>query len=410
MKTRIADKFAEVESPSSGEVLGYNIMSFLPSILVVLINFILTTAIWAFERVSLYTTVTDMQAAVARNLALAQFINTALIAIPIHLNDWYGPHGLVVEMYNIMISNAIVAPLIYLLSPAALVKKIRMKLAQRKGERSLLTQQEANVLGEAIPVNMPALCASMMKTVLLSLMYAPLLPIGVLIGIVALGIQYWVSKYMLLRRHRRPVRLSDELDDVMLRLIPIGCAAYAAANFYFFYDLNTDAVIPGAIGCGLVFLYITTPIGKTFKAWVKLSLARKTLVHNEENQKSYEESAVDFFQDYDRENPVTAQAGAKWWMDLITHHKGSEAAQAVAPLADKGSLRSFVKGKVPLAKTYKQQKRQAQNSTQPVDLPKSQTPGRPTPPSSISAYHLALIKGGHKRSSAGAVGSLISKQ
>lgn len=411
MKTMISDRFAELESPSKGEVLAFNVMSFLPSIIVVLVNIILTRTIWIFERISLYSTITDMQAAVTRNLALAQFINTALVAIPIHWLDWYGRHGLVVEIYNVMISNAIVGPLLYLASPASLVRKLRFKLARRKADRCLLSQLEANELHEALQVDMPALCAGMMKTCSLSLMYAPVLPIGLAIGVVALGMQYWASKYMLLRRHRRPVRLSDELDQVMLFLLPYGCAAYAAANFYFFYDLSSPAVIPGAVGCGLVFLYLFTPIKKMLKVWVKKSITKKAMIEVADTQKTYEESAVDFFQDYDRENPVTAQDGAKWWIDLINHQKGEEAGQVAGAIASGTSLRSFAKAKAPVAKTYINLKRQAKGNTQsgegdlvkPSDLASSKA----VP---VSAFHLALIKKGHAKSSKGALDALVRKK
>ena len=411
MKSMISDKFAEIKSPSKGEVIGFNVMSFLPSIIVVIVNIVLTVTIWTFERVSLYTTITEMQAAVAQNLALAQFINTALVAIPIHLNDWYGKHGLVVEIYNIMISNAVVTPLLYLLSLPSILTWIHFKLAYRKGDRCLLAQQEANQLREGQPVNMPALCAGMMKTCLLSLMYAPILPVGLAIGIVALGLQYWVSKYMLLRKHRRPIRLSDELDEVMLLLLPYGCAAYAAANFYFFYDLFTAALIPGAVGCGLVFLYITTPIKKMLKVWVKRYLDRKALVEVDQTLKSYEEVAVDFFQDYDRENPITAQEGAKWWIDLVNKQKGEEAAQVASSIAGEVSLKSFAKGKAPLKKTYANQKRQAQSNTRTGDTDLAKPSDLTSPKATtISAFNLALIKQGHSKSSAGALDTLVKKK
>jgi len=411
MKSTISDRFAEIENPSKGQVLAFNVMSLLPSIIVVLVNIILTLTIWTFERISLYSTTTDLQAAVTRNLALAQFINTALVAIPIHWKDWYGRHGLVVEIYNVMISNAVVGPLLYLLSPVSLYKKLKFRLARSKADRCLLSQLEANVLHEAPPVDMPALCAGMMKTCCLSLMYAPLLPIGLAIGTAALILQYWASKYMLLRRHKRPVRLSDELDEIMLSLLPYGIAAYAATNFYFFYDLSSLALIPGAVGCGLVFLYLFTPIKKMLKVWVKRSISKKAMIEAEETPKTYEESVVDFFQDYDRENPVTAAEGRKWWLELINRQKGEEAAQVAGAIAGGASLRSFAKAKGPVAKTYINQKRQAQSNTQtgegdlvkPCDLvsPKAAT---------ISNFKLALIKKGHKKSSKGALDGLVKKK
>lgn len=348
IKTVISDHYSSLDDPSLSTTILYNVLSFLPSILVVLMNAVLTATIWYCERLALYSTVTDLQAAVARNLTLAMVINTALVAIPIHLNDWYGPKGLVVEVYNIMISNALVSPLMYLLSPGGIVKWIRVKLAVRQGNSCMLTQQEANELFEATGINMPNLCAGLMKTYLLSIMYAPLLPVGLFIGLVAIFLQYWTNKYMLLRRHCRPVRLSDELDEVMLRFVALGCVAYAASTCYFFYDLDSDLYLPGAVGCGIAGVYVCFPVHSLTKRLLK----RKNTGATGETMKSYEAAAVDFYTDYDRANPVTAQEGTEWWVNLITRLKGT----AQPRPAPSTTLRKFAKEKVPRAKQYTKQK------------------------------------------------------
>lgn len=345
IKGQVYDAYQDIEDPSLGQTLGFNILSFLPSMIVAFMNVVLTAVIWYCERQSLYTTITDMQATVTRNLTLAMFINTALVAIPIHLNDWYGPHGLVVEIYNIMISNAILPPLLQLFSPKASWRWVRLRKAMRQEGKCMLTQQEAHTLSEDLPINMPNLCAGLMKTYLLSLMYAPVLPLGLVLGVGAVLLQYWVAKYMLLRRHSRPVRLSDELDEVMLQFIALGCAAYAASTGYFFYDLQTDLFLPGAIGCGLVLVYFFTPLQRMLKLCL-----RKQLIVNvatlSETTKTYEESAVDFITDYDRANPATTEEGHKWWVEQITKKQGPEAGQIAASRLLSIGMKNYVKGKV----------------------------------------------------------------
>ena len=179
----------------------------------------------------------------------------------------------------------------------AIWRRLKLRRAIGQTHKCTLTQQEANALSEELPMNMPNLCAGLMKTYLLSLMYAPVLPVGLLIGLVAAFLQYWVNKYMLLRRHSRPVHLSDELDEVMLQFIALGCAAYAASTYYFYYDLDYDLFLPGAIACGLVAFYICTP----FQRMLKICLRKQLLVTNvaslSETTKTYDESAVDFFTD-----------------------------------------------------------------------------------------------------------------
>jgi hypothetical protein len=244
-----------------------------------------------------------------------------------------------------MISNAILPPLLQFFSPKAGWRWLKRRKAMGQGEKCKLTQQEANILSEEVPINMPNLCAGLMKTYLLSLMYAPVLPIGLLIGLAAVMLQYWVNKYMLLRRHSRPVRLSDELDDMMLQFVALGCAAYAASTYYFFYDLDSDLFLPGAIACGLTLVYLFTPLQRMFKLCLRKQLIVENVAALSETQKTYEESAVDFITDYDRANPTTAEEGKKWWVELITVKQGQEAGNAAASRNLVSSLKSYVKGK-----------------------------------------------------------------
>ena len=329
IKAEVSSAYDSLSDPSLSQTFIYNLLSFLPSTLVALMNSILTSVIWSCERFSLYPTITDMQATVTRNLTLAMFINTALIAIPVHLNDWYGPHGLVVEVYSIMIANAVLPPVFNLISIKGIWRYVKRKRARNMGEKCTWTQLEANLMSERPEMNMPNQCSGLMKTYLLSVMYAPVLPVGLLIGVVAVGVQYWVTKYMLLRRCSRPVRLSEELDEVMLRMVALGAAAYAGTMLYFFYDLEEDLFIPGTVACGLVVVYLCTPIQRMLKLCLRKQLIVTTVSSLSETPKTYEDSAIDFPLDYDRANPATSTEGTQWWIQLITRKQGQQAASRV---------------------------------------------------------------------------------
>jgi len=404
IQSLIAEHYKSLDSPSTGTTLGYNILSFLPSVIVVIMNVVLTATIWYCERLSLYPTITDMQAAVARNLTLAMVINTALVAIPIHLNDWYGPHGLLVEVYSIMISNALLSPMLYLISPAGLVRWIQRRQAVGEGSKCMLTQQEANSLMEDLPINMPNLSAGLMKTFLLSLMYAPVLPFGLVIGFVGTLLQYWVNKYMLLRRHCRPVRLSDELDEVMLQFVPLSCGAYAVSTCYFYYDLSSALYLPGAIGCCIVLVYLLSPLRTIVKRLLRKSTP--SLASLSETTKSYEDSAIDFFTDYDRANPVTTEEGNKWWVQLVSKHKGADFAPAARCLTQPGNLHRFAKDRVPRPKLHQSTKirSEGENIAKSADrlVQEADFAGKPQ----VNPYHLALLKSCQK-SSKGALSSLL---
>jgi hypothetical protein len=54
--------------------------------------------------------------------------------------------------------------------------------------------------------------ANIMKTFLLAMYYSPILPIVWPITALSLVAEYWIAKYLLLRRHCRPDNLGNDLD------------------------------------------------------------------------------------------------------------------------------------------------------------------------------------------------------
>jgi hypothetical protein len=175
---------------------------------------------------------------------------------------------------------------------------------------------------------MPQRYATLMKTYLLTVVYAPMMPFSFLFGLLALCIQYWVDKYMLLRVHCRPVRLSHDLDEVMIQVIPIGAVLYACANWIFFVDLEDDFYVPGVVGVVTTIVCYLLPVKKIRKiVGLKKSVKVKASVNTlSESEKKYEDAAVDFVDDYDRLNPLTKDQGTKYWVDLIGKKRGQEEA------------------------------------------------------------------------------------
>jgi hypothetical protein len=75
-----------------------------------------------------------------------------------------------------------------------------------------------------------------MKTLFVALMYAPLLPVGLIIALFGILFEYSISKYVLLRRNARPNRLSSDLSETITKLIPWAIFFYSG-TLYFFMDI-----------------------------------------------------------------------------------------------------------------------------------------------------------------------------
>lgn len=309
----------------------YTLMGLGPALEVVVINMLLSRITRVFTSYEKHITNTSYNTSVAAKLTIALFLNSALVPFVVNWDDFYSEHGLAKEVCYIMLANALFYPIAYVFNPSWVIRWCCGYMETRKQHHCMLTQLEANKLLEGRHLDMPQRYASLMKTYLLTLVYAPMLPFAFLFGTVALVIQYWEDKVMLLRYMTRPDLLSHSLNESMLRAIPLGAVLYAFANWIFFYNFEPASRVPGVIGIVTSAAWFILP----WKKLGKLLRLRKTRVQQDisslsESDKSYEEAAVYFSEDYDRSNPITQPEGELAWIDLIRRKRGPEAADMMA--------------------------------------------------------------------------------
>jgi len=303
------------EDRSTSDMVKLRFLSILPSIGVVVVNMCLERIIRGLTFFEKHETLTQYNTSVAVKLTTAQVINTALIAFIVNLDpdkSWFVPGGLVEDMSWILISNAIVQPFLKLFSVQHVVKWIKRKRALKN---PLLTQSEANDIFEEPPVDMAKLYACLMKTLIVTLVYVPILPFGLIVSSVGVVLMYWTDKYMLLRRHARPNRMSSELSQVMTSTLPLAIFLYSLTNYYFILVLNPDDSLPAFIWMLICAGMILLPIETAFRI-IRGRPAYKDSPETVKN-KDYEDEAGYFIDDYDRQNPVTTDAGWDWYNQLV---------------------------------------------------------------------------------------------
>lgn len=110
-----------------------------------------------------------------------------------------------------------------------------------------------------------------MKSYLLAMTYGPIMPIAYPITAISFVVEYWVDKYILLRRHCRPETIGKYLDSNIIKFIPIGVLLNCITGMVFFYDYNTDTLAAGCLGLVISFLFLVTP-------WQRLIKLRKLIL------------------------------------------------------------------------------------------------------------------------------------
>lgn len=159
-------------------------------------------------------------------------LNTGLIPLLVNRDkdEWFVEGGLVDTIFWILLANALISPVVYIISPLHQLRRFRRWKMVREYDKCgsvQCSQAEANFLFEGPPVDLADRNAHLVKTYIVTMFYAPLLPLVILIGVLAFIIDYWVSKYMLLRIHARPKMHGVELYDNLVVWIPRGILLHA---------------------------------------------------------------------------------------------------------------------------------------------------------------------------------------
>lgn len=284
-----------------------------PSIVIVIINFILarsTRISTSFERPH---SLTAYNISVAAKLTFAMFFNSAVITLIVNYdwkNDWFVPGGLATDATYILISNAFLSPLLYYFSPMVLVHKLKMRKVEKA---TYISQHDANLLMENPPADMAQRSANLCKTILLTFCYAPIVPLGFFFSTLAVFFEYWMFKYLLLRRHSWPKKLSGDLARAMFNVIPWSVLLYSIMNFVFMYYLNPDESNLALAWMIIMICYTFFPFDVLTAHYCKKNVSIWETNYSEK----YEDVALNFVEDYDKLNPITSGQGHKRFAELM---------------------------------------------------------------------------------------------
>jgi hypothetical protein len=144
-------------------------------------------------------------------------------------------------------------------------------------------------------------------------LFQPVLPLALPIAFAGFLITYWVNKYKLLYRVKRPDEMSDLLPMFFANLVPM-IALLWALSMALFYNKglktymnddpdNDDYQIPIWITLGFAFLFNIVPIS------AMINKSFDTTKYTGIGARYYDQLVMSFRSDYIRENPVTKKLG-----------------------------------------------------------------------------------------------------
>lgn len=338
--------FIIINSLNSIKHNNSKIVSVAGSILLISFNAILGKLVRLLTRFERHPTWSDYTRSVTNKLCLIVCLNT--IIIPLFANNdmdkWYDNGGLADDIFYVVIANAIIPNLTYIFKIPYIIKLLKRYNLQRRssqGQPLNISQARANELYEGPEFDLSSRTAHIVKTFILCIAYSPLVPVAIPISICGLIIEYWISKYMLLRVHTRPRNYGNEMFGNTSRWIQIGLLIHSIMLMVF-YSRIVEATYQsyGYVYIYLAVQYLFCPVDSIVNRFRKEDkyAIMENLLKDDEMANSYEKQLPFFYTDYLRDNPVTEVDGWRQWLAaLMEREKNKEKKEQLIKLMQRAS-------------------------------------------------------------------------
>jgi hypothetical protein len=310
---KYALKIANSTDTKSTKVKIFTLFS---SILIAIINMIVVFLIPILVKLEKHISLTDYHSSASFKLALAQFLNTALIPLIVNwkAGSYFASNGLINQVALNWVFLIFVTPIVEIFDPLNILKKIRVCIARSKGDKSELMQSEANTL--YLPPVQP-MClkySNLLLIIYYSAFYLQLWPPGIVLLLVGILFNYIVDKLLTIYRYSRLEYPSESIAFFSANALVGGIIFIAAGNIIFIYRFESikNTLIYGLIPIVLIIIFIISSEcccrgSKNAKA--NACIACFCTRKNEEFKDLYEGIAYDIErfgdEDYMAYNPIT---------------------------------------------------------------------------------------------------------
>ena len=281
-------------------------LSFLISISIVIINSIgraiLKKITKSFETVE---TKTDYYISLSIKISIFTFLNTAIIPLISNYlrGEWGNNDILINNLLMIFITNITLTPFVFYFAPPLWLKfsrraKARMDLQGIPLAESKYTQGELNKIFENPSMDLSYKYSYFSNTILTSLFYMSVFPLGTVFCIVALVLSYFFEIFYL-GFYKRPEVLNERLYKFFVQNFKIVICIFCIGNYIFLGSISEYYRTNWSLINLIIFIVIAFIPYNSFK----INFLGTT--EGEASKGSYDEYALMFPTDYEKENPLT---------------------------------------------------------------------------------------------------------
>ena len=260
---------------------------------------------------------TDYYLSYSVKLTLFTFLNGSVLPLVSELafdkSDGY--EILISNMLMKFLVNAFVTPGLWTLNFGYFFKQFQIcwiernvtrdsnkNITEQNKEKIGKIQKELNELYELPNMEIAAKYSYIAKTLLMSFLYIPIFPLGLIISFVGLFFGYWLEKYNFANRYKKPEMLNRQLAEFYVSYFIVVFFAYGVGDYIFLKDVY-DSKIWSLINIIAFGILIIIPYHRL------LSRDFFDVQESMLDKRKFDEAYLSFYTDYERANPMTKKEG-----------------------------------------------------------------------------------------------------
>ena len=338
------------------------LLSLFITIIIALLNAALECLLEKFTYWERHLSRTNYYLSLSIKIAIFTFLNSAVVpliakelAVKKRIKDIsynIDRNNLIVDdMFVMFLVNAFATPIFWTLRIPYWFKRFKIYLLEKKknpDKEHYKTQRQLNIYYEFMDMNISYKYAYLAKTAAMTFFYLPIFPMGFIISFLGFILGYLLELYNFTHLYKRPEMLDESISkayaDNFIIILFIG----GIGDLFFFYEIFPSKAM--SLVNFIVFLVLV------FVPYTKFLVCNFIGEKNKSEYypKTLSDVYLEFYNDYQRQNPFTKKIGIKRYLDELKNagNLSDNAYQVAVENIDKLNLMEIYyeisRGKIPI--------------------------------------------------------------
>ena len=299
------------EGDNENKVIVKYIMSISISLIISIVNKIFHSLLDYITKKEKQISMTNYYLSYSVKLTLFTFITSAIIPL---ISSYYylsevNHDILITNMLTIFLSNSFLTPLMWSLNFEFLLRKLKICLVEKKN--IYYSQKELNKLYELLDMGVAYKYSYISKSILMTFFYLPIFPLGILFTLLGFIFGYFLEKFNFSKLYKKPEMLNGKISEFYSNYFILNFFMLCIGNYIFLkevYKFNLWSIsILIIFGVLLIIPY------NQILVFDFIGINESELKKNEK----YEDYYFSFYNDYERNNPMTKKEGIKHFLNKL---------------------------------------------------------------------------------------------